>query len=611
MDSTVRSGGVTDLPRPGDVICGKYRIDSVVGTGGMGVVMGAADTSLGRPVAIKFLSPARVTREGAIQRFLREARAAASIQSEHVVRVFEVSTLPEGTPFIVMEYLRGVDLAQLLTQRGALPIDEACDYVLQSCEALGEAHGRGIVHRDLKPQNLFLSQRPDGSPCMKVLDFGISKAIDDVAPNLTSTDTVMGTPLYMSPEQVRSLKNVDARADIWALGSILFELLTTSPIYQAPSASALCAMIAMDPPTPLRARRPQAPPELEAVILRCLHKDPMGRFQDVAALADALAPFASDRGRLSATRISRVVRGARGGGIMPGAGPGPNAHGSDPYAIANIANASFPPSPMNMPAAQFATTATSSANAEPRASYVPGFIPMQPGVLHQPGIGPSHYAPGGDHPTTQSTWHHTGTGTGERPGGKSGVLVAALGVLTGLVLLAIVGTGGYWYLVHKDASATVPPAAADAGAPVVLPRAAPAIASTASATTAPSTPPTAQKTRPANPKDVKDAGSPSENKDGGVAPSPVPPSPPPPKDEEYEAKRRTHTSFCDHNQMILNQNPSTSTLQSMKTRTCLPGNTPDGARCERDLCRQVCILLKDQSCIQQLEFVNRSLPPKY
>jgi eukaryotic-like serine/threonine-protein kinase len=605
MDSTVRSGGVADLPRPGDFICGKYRIDSVVGTGGMGIVMGAYDTSLGRPVAIKFLSPSRATREGAIQRFLREARAAASIQSEHVVRVFEVSTLPDGTPFIVMEYLRGFDLAQLLTQRGALSIEEACDYVLQSCEALGEAHGRGIVHRDLKPQNLFLSQRPDGSPCMKVLDFGISKAMDDVAQNLTSTDTVMGTPLYMSPEQVRSLKNVDARADIWALGSILFELLTMSPIYQAPSASALCAMIAMDPPTPLRARRPQAPPELEAVILRCLHKDPMGRFQDVAALGEALAPFASDRGRLSATRISRVVRGGHAGSVMPGTGPGPGPHGSDPYAIAN---ASFPPSPMNMPGAQFATTATSGANAreEARGSYAPSLMPMQPGLLQQ-GPGPSNYPPGGGHPTTQSTWQHTGTGgTGERRG-KSGVLVAVLGVLTGLVLLAIVGSGGYWYLIHRDASATVPTAVNDAGAPAVIPSAASAITTTASAKTAPTTTATASKTGPSN---VKDAGAPSSKKDGGAAPLPGPPQPP--RDEELEGKRKMHTAFCDHNQMQLSQpNPPTSVVQSIKTQSCLPGNGPDGARCERDLCRQACIMLKDQQCIQQIDYANRSYPPKY
>src|SRR5262249_6018117 len=155
MDVTVRSNTAGDLPGLGDVICAKYRIDSVVGSGGMGIVMGALDTSLNRPVAIKFLPPDKVTHTGAMERFLREARAAAAIQSEHVVRVFEVGTLPTGAPFIVMERLQGADLAQVVAQRGPLPISEACDYVLQACEALGEAHSRGIVHRDLKPQNLF------------------------------------------------------------------------------------------------------------------------------------------------------------------------------------------------------------------------------------------------------------------------------------------------------------------------------------------------------------------------------------------------------------------------------------------------------------------------
>src|SRR5688572_14572709 len=309
------------LPRPGDVVAGKYRIESVVGTGGMGVVLGAVDVSLGRPVAIKFLAPSKSRKESAIARFHREARAAAALQSEHVARVFEVGTLPNAAPFIVMEHLRGADLSQVLLGRGALSIEEACDYVLQACEALGEAHTRGIVHRDLKPQNLFLTQRPDGSPCIKVLDFGISKANDDETQNLTSTGTVMGTPLYMSPEQVRSLKNVDARSDVWALGIILFELLTGAPVYIAPTASALCTMIAMDPPTPLRAKRPDAPSQLEAVILRCLEKDPASRFPNVGALADALAPYATERGRQSASRISRMISVTGPTGLVPASPP--------------------------------------------------------------------------------------------------------------------------------------------------------------------------------------------------------------------------------------------------------------------------------------------------
>jgi serine/threonine-protein kinase len=207
------------LPQPGDVIAGKYRVEAVIGTGGMGVVLGATDMSLGRAVAIKFLTPSKARRDDAVQRFVREARAAAAIQSEHVVRVFEVDKLASGTPYIVMEHLRGADLAHLLAARRTLSVGEAVDFVLEACEALAEAHACGIVHRDLKPQNLFVAQRPDGTTCLKILDFGISKAAVDDQPQLTATDTVMGTPLYMSPEQVRSLKSVDHRADIWALGA--------------------------------------------------------------------------------------------------------------------------------------------------------------------------------------------------------------------------------------------------------------------------------------------------------------------------------------------------------------------------------------------------------
>jgi serine/threonine-protein kinase len=280
------------LPIPGEIIAGKYRIESIIGQGGMGVVLGAFDQSLGRQVAIKFLHPSRAANEGAAARFSREARAAASIQGEHVVRVHEVGQLANGAPFIVMEHLRGSDLAQIVQHRGGLPVDYACDLVLQTCQALAQAHARGIVHRDLKPQNLFLTERADGSPCVKVLDFGISKAADtdESSPKLTSTEMVMGTPLYMSPEQVRSLKNVDHRADIWALGAILFELLAAKPPFDGPSASALHAAIAMDAPASLRARRPDVPPHIDAAILRCLEKDPARRFQTVQELSAAIAP---------------------------------------------------------------------------------------------------------------------------------------------------------------------------------------------------------------------------------------------------------------------------------------------------------------------------------
>jgi serine/threonine-protein kinase len=203
---------------------------------------------------------------------------------------------------MVMEYLTGSDLAQVVSA-GRLGTEEAIDYVLQACEAIAEAHAKGIVHRDLKPSNLFLTRRPDGSALVKVLDFGISKATvlepDGIASaSLTATTSVIGSPLYMSPEQMRSAKNVDARTDVWSLGVILYELLTGKPVYEAETFPGLYAMIASDPAPPLRSRRADVSEGLEAAVMRCLEKDPSRRWQSVAELATALAPFGSRRSRV-------------------------------------------------------------------------------------------------------------------------------------------------------------------------------------------------------------------------------------------------------------------------------------------------------------------------
>mgnify|MGYP001062724726 FL=1 len=217
--------------QPGDLLAGKYRIERVLGRGGMGVVVSAVHEALDERVALKFLLPEALANQEAVQRFLREARAAVKIRSEHVARVTDVGTLESGAPYMVMEYLDGVDLARYLESRGPLPVPEAVEYMLQACEALAEAHALGIVHRDLKPANLFRIERVDGTPSIKLLDFGISKVIaHQVA--LTQTSSMLGSPLYMAPEQMTSSKHVDARADVWALGIILFELVTGEPPFQ-------------------------------------------------------------------------------------------------------------------------------------------------------------------------------------------------------------------------------------------------------------------------------------------------------------------------------------------------------------------------------------------
>ena len=298
----------------GDVLAGKYRIERVLGQGGMGVVVLATHLQLDERVAIKFLLPQALQMPEAVARFAREARAAVKIKSEHVARVTDVGTLDTGCPYMVMEYLHGRDLAQVVQDRGPLPIEEAVDCLLQACEAIAEAHALGIVHRDLKPSNLFLTHRADGSACVKVLDFGISKTtgMAGSGPDLgmTRTTAVMGSPLYMSPEQMASARNVDVRTDIWALGAILFELCTGQVPFAADTMPQLCAMVLQEPAPPLRNRLPMAPEGLEAAILRCLEKVPSNRYANVAEFAAALLPFGPRWGRTSVERISRVLSAA-------------------------------------------------------------------------------------------------------------------------------------------------------------------------------------------------------------------------------------------------------------------------------------------------------------
>ncbi len=300
------------VPRPGTMLAGKYVIEEILGAGGMGVVVSARHVDLGQKVAIKFLNSQLATKPDFVSRFLREARAAAAIQSEHVTRVFDVARGEDGAPFMVMEHLSGQNLDQLLRIRGPLPVEEAVEYLLQAGEAIAEAHAAGIVHRDLKPANLFLTRRADGTAFVKVLDFGMSKIMADAAGDvpegsLTAASDVLGSPWYMSPEQVRSTKNVDHRTDIWSLGVILHKLLTATQAFEASSLSACLVSVATEPPIALRSRRPSAPEGLEAVILRCLQKSPGQRYQNVSQLATALLPFAPPASKLSVDRIARII----------------------------------------------------------------------------------------------------------------------------------------------------------------------------------------------------------------------------------------------------------------------------------------------------------------
>ncbi len=290
----------------GDVLARKYRVERVLAKGNMGVVVAATHVDLGQLLAVKMMLPDKEQTPELRERFMREARAAVRLKSQHVARVVDVGTDDHDAPYMAMEYLEGKDLADTLKTRGQLPFDEAVEFVLQACEAVGEAHALGIVHRDLKPANLFLTTDVSGAPCVKVLDFGISK-MSGAELTLTQEAQALGSPLYMSPEAMGSAKHVDARTDIWALGIILYQLVAGRTPFHESTMPQLLNRILFSAPTPLAEYRSDAPPGFETVILRCLEREREKRFDNVAAFAGALLPFTPPRARVYIERISRVV----------------------------------------------------------------------------------------------------------------------------------------------------------------------------------------------------------------------------------------------------------------------------------------------------------------
>lgn len=278
------------MAAPGDILRQKYRLEELLGQGGMAVVHAATHLTLQQRVAIKLLKPGTPRQPEVIERFLREARAASRMEGLNVARVLDVETLDDGTPFIVMELLDGCDLAALVRRR-QLSCAEAVGYVREACQAIAEAHALGIIHRDVKPANLFLAKKRTGEPVIKVLDFGISKLSEDT--RITEQHTGMGSAEYMSPEQMRSAGDVDGRTDVWSLGVTLYELVTGRTPFHADTVGNVLAYVLARDPAPPRQHRPDLPAGLEAVILRCLEKDPAKRYPTVAALSAALAPFAT------------------------------------------------------------------------------------------------------------------------------------------------------------------------------------------------------------------------------------------------------------------------------------------------------------------------------
>ncbi|HXX65879.1 MAG TPA: protein kinase [Polyangiaceae bacterium] len=291
----------------GSIVAGKYRIDRILAEGGMGVVVAATHLHLDQAVALKFLRRDVSAELDAVARFTREAKAAAQLRSEHVAHVLDAGVTEDGTPYMAMEYLEGQSLALTLQSQGRLDVVAAVEYVIQACEGLAEAHSRGIVHRDIKPDNLFLLERAPGWNAIKVLDFGISKfAFSD--PGNIATGVILGSPCYMSPEQLRSTATVDHRTDLWSLGATLYELIVGCAAFDASQTLPELVTAILDKPSPrVREARPELPAELDVIVDRCLAKEREARFKSAGELAIALLPFATPRSRVAAERAASMT----------------------------------------------------------------------------------------------------------------------------------------------------------------------------------------------------------------------------------------------------------------------------------------------------------------
>jgi hypothetical protein len=301
-----------EVPRPGDVVDGKYRIEKVLGGGGMGVVLAAHHQLLDQRVAMKVLTSSDPV---AISRFSLEAKATAQLKSEHVARVMDVGTLAGGAPFMVMEYLEGCDLGELLRLHARLPVQEAVGYVLDALDGLAQAHALEIIHRDLKPANLFLAVQASGASIVKIVDFGISKSVASRRSGntgvITADHSTVGSPTYMAPEQIRSPKDVDARSDVWAIGVVLYELLSGAAPFRGDSVGEIFASVLETRPPLLTSVVPEVPAGLSGVVARCMSRDPDRRYPDVLELAKELAPFGPPDSAARLTRIEQTVRAVK------------------------------------------------------------------------------------------------------------------------------------------------------------------------------------------------------------------------------------------------------------------------------------------------------------
>lgn len=382
-----RKGSFGGLPiSAGTVLLKKYRVEKLIGEGGTGVVVAATHVQLERRVAIKFLRQALADDE-LKTRFDREARAIGRIESDHVVMVLDHGALEDNSPYMVMEHLEGRDLARVLKEDGALPVEQAVDCMLQVCEALAEAHANGIVHRDLKPANLFLTRQDDDHVHIKVVDFGISKILDKKLlenegkpQEVTSAFTVLGSPRWMAPEQIRNSKDVDHRADLWSVGAVLFQLLTAKHAFEAEGNVQASLAVLTGEPRSLIALAPHVPVDLEKVILKCLTKEVSERYQTANELAEALRPFASDRAVDSLERIQTMKQEPRVDeliAIAPSSTPPPRQD-AGPGSIA------LQPGSRDVPTERKIRAAPPAPEGQPTTTQkLPRLPPMAPGAPAQ------------------------------------------------------------------------------------------------------------------------------------------------------------------------------------------------------------------------------------
>jgi serine/threonine-protein kinase len=322
----------------GDVIDGKYALVRLIGHGGMGSVYEARHVRIGQRVALKFLHSRLGKNPEIVARFVREARAAAAVGSEHIIAINDIGEGPEGAPYLVMELVAGEDLASLIRRTGRLDAARTARIGAQVCRGLKAAHARGIIHRDLKPDNLMLTVREDGTEWVKILDFGVAKFRDALAAGggqLTGADSFLGTPQYMAPEQFGEAAAVDWRADVYSVGVVLYELLTGTLPFDGRALGELMTRIRTAAAPPLATVRPDLSPELARIVSRAMARDREARFQTMDDLAAALRPFGGEVAPLEVlvtptsagpieTEAPTMLSLAGGPPSLPSRGPAPS-----------------------------------------------------------------------------------------------------------------------------------------------------------------------------------------------------------------------------------------------------------------------------------------------